>query len=168
MRRCFDRGFRRGTYEGLAYTRSVIQEDYEKINTGNELFMEYRYCNMLTVLSVCFTYSAGMPILYPIATLYFFISYWVEKLLVLRFYKKPVLFNGFLSQGIVYWFKYILCAHIVFAYLMFSNAQILKSSSTVIDDYGAYEGYYGSEQFFHDVYIDSERPDFTAANVEFH
>ena len=68
---------------------------------GLQLTMEYRYCNMLMMLSVCFTYSAGMPILYPIGTLYFFISYWVEKILVLRFYSKPVMFNGYLAQGVV-------------------------------------------------------------------
>jgi hypothetical protein len=127
-RRCFDRGFKLSDDAGLGHTLKVIQEDYEDVNTGNELFMEYRYCNMLTMLSVCFTYSAGMPILYPIAGLYFFISYWVEKLLILRFYKKPPVFNSHLAKNVTSWFKIILYIHIFMAYLMFSNTQIMLST----------------------------------------
>ena len=35
--------------------------------------LEFRYSNMLIVLAVTFFYSSGMPILYPIAALFFVI-----------------------------------------------------------------------------------------------
>ena len=34
-------------------------------------------------------YSSGMPMLYPIGFVSFFVTYWVDKFLFLRVYKKP-------------------------------------------------------------------------------
>lgn len=39
---------------------------------------------------VALIFSAGMPVLLPIAMMWFFVAYWVDKVLVLRFYRSPV------------------------------------------------------------------------------
>ena len=49
--------------------------------------LEFRYSNMLIVLAVAFFYSSGIPILYPLAALFFFITYWTDKWLLFRYYK---------------------------------------------------------------------------------
>ena len=39
------------------------------------------------------TFSAGLPILYPIAFLYCFVTYWADKYLMLNFNRKTTAFN---------------------------------------------------------------------------
>lgn len=43
-------------------------------------------------------YSAGMPILYPVAICTFFLSYWFDKIAVLKFYRKPPTYSVELPQ----------------------------------------------------------------------
>jgi len=71
-------------------TKQLGQEYYEDINTGNEFMFEFRYSNLLTVLAVALLYSGGLPIMYPTAAMFFFISYWVDKCLLFRCYRKPI------------------------------------------------------------------------------
>ena len=57
------------------------------MNVGIEFMLEYRYANMLAILSVTFLYSSGIPLLYPLACIFFFVTYWVDKFLLLRCYR---------------------------------------------------------------------------------
>ena len=110
------------------HTKKLTQEDYENINLGAEFMFEFRYSNMLTVLSVTFLYSGGMPILYPVAALFFFISYWVDKCLLLRCYRKPIKFDERLARSTLGFFKYILILHIIGFFIMYSLTPILQNS----------------------------------------
>ncbi len=77
LKRWYDRGFtctRRNT-------KAVIQEDYEKINSGPEFSLDSRYAQVLTLIFTVFMFSAGLPILYMIGFVYFFFTYWVDKIL---------------------------------------------------------------------------------------
>ena len=82
-RRCYDRRFTLNSKK----TRQILQQDYESLNVGNEFMMEFRYANMLGILSVTFFYSSGIPLLYPIACLFFIVTYWIDKFLLFRCYK---------------------------------------------------------------------------------
>lgn len=44
---------------------------------------------MVTVIYIVMFYGSGIPILYLIAAVYFFVTYWVEKIMILRYYRKP-------------------------------------------------------------------------------
>jgi hypothetical protein len=76
MRRCWDRKCTCNRKK----TKQLLQEDYEEINTGSEFELDDRYSQFLTVLFTIFMYSSGIPILYPIAFLSIFITYWCDKL----------------------------------------------------------------------------------------
>jgi len=89
--------------------------------------LEFRYANMLTVLAVTFLYSGGMPILYPIAALYFFVAYWMDKCLLFCCYRKPIQFDSYLARSSVALYKYILILHILGFILMFGLTPILPT-----------------------------------------
>ena len=130
----------------------MIQQDYEDINTGNEFMLEFRYSNMLIVLSLALFYSSGIPILYPMAAVFFFITYFTDKWLLLRYYRKPPKFNCYLARKTLVWFKYIIVMHVIGGILMYSNSSILpyqednerKSLSELLDSY-THETYDNSE-----------------------
>ena len=87
--------------------------------------LEFRYSNMLIVLSVAFFYSSGIPILYPIAALFFLVTYITDKWLLFRYYARPPMYNSYLPRKTLEWFKYILLLHIIGGVLMYSNSSIL-------------------------------------------
>ena len=82
----------------MTRTRKLMQQDYEDVNTGNEFMLEYRYSNILSILAVIFMYSSGMPILYVFGAFYFFSTYWIDKWLLFRYYKKPVMFDSYIAR----------------------------------------------------------------------
>jgi len=104
-----------------------VQEDYEDINSGNDFMFEFRYSNMLTVLAVAFLYSGGMPIMYPTAAIFFFITYWVDKGLLFRYYRKPIKFDNYMAKRTLGFFKFILLGHIAGFLLMYSLTPILQN-----------------------------------------
>lgn len=120
--RCWDRGCTCDEKK----TKQLVQEDYEDKNTGAEFMFEFRYSNILTVLAVAFLYSGGLPILYPVAAIFFFITYWMDKCLLFHCYRKPVQFDNYLAKGTLGYFKYILVGHIAGFLLMYGLTPILQ------------------------------------------
>ena len=88
---------------------------------------EFRYTNILTVLAVAFLYSGGLPIMYPTAMIFFFITYWMDKCLLLRCYRRPIKFDNYLAKGTVSYFKFILLGHIAGFLLMYGLTPILQT-----------------------------------------
>lgn len=130
IKRCWDR---RCTYN-LHKSRKLIQQDYEDVNTGNEFMLEFRYSNILAILAVIFMYSSSMPILYCFGVFYFFITYWIDKVLLFHYYKKPVMFDSFIARKSLNWFKYILLLHCIGFVVMFSNSEIIPIITESNDD----------------------------------
>ena len=106
-----------------------MQEDYENKNTGNDFMFEFRYSNMLTVLAVAYLYSGGMPIMYPVGAVFFFLTYWFDKCLLFNCYRRPIKFDNYLSKRTLGYFKYILMGHIAGFLLMYGFTPILQSDS---------------------------------------
>lgn len=71
------------------------------------------------------TFSSGMPILYPIACLNYFILFWVYKILLTKHYQKTNSFNEELPQFSMFYFKMGVALHLIIAAFMFSNTSIV-------------------------------------------
>ena len=106
-------------------TRKYLQKDYEQINLGSEFDIEARYSNMLVVIGVTFLYSGAMPVLYISSGLFFFVTYWVDKYLLLRCYRKPIKFNDYMATKTLTFNKYFIILHVIGFTLMFGLTPIL-------------------------------------------
>ena len=111
-------------------TKKVLQKDYEDINLGGDFDMETRYSNMLVVLTVTFIYSGGMPILYASSALFFIVTYWVDKCLLLRCYRKPIKYNNHMAGASLSFYKYICALHLISFLFMFGVTPILPTRVT--------------------------------------
>ena len=121
--RCLDRGCTTNAKK----TKALTQEEYEDKNTGAEFMFEFRYTSLLVVLGVAFLYSGGMPVMYPTAAGYFFLTYWMDKCLLFRCYRKPIQFDNYLARHTLDLFKYILVLHIAGFLLMYGLTPILQN-----------------------------------------
>lgn len=82
---------------------------------------------MLVVVLLAFTYGPGLPIMYLLACLYFFVSYWTDKIMILYNHRKPIYFDEMLALQTTWWLKLGLVLHLIVGVLMFSNAHILPA-----------------------------------------
>lgn len=82
------------------------------------------------------TYSSGLPILYFIAFLSFIVTYWTDKILVLRFYRKTEGFTPELSKTAIKCLPTCLLLHALIGHLMFSSPRVLHSGDPTGSDSG--------------------------------
>jgi len=87
--------------------------------------MEFRYSTMLTNIFMTFIYSTGMPVLYPICCLSFFLTYWVDKTLFIKYYKTPPRYDMALMKNVRSLLKYAVIIHFGVGFYMISNTSIL-------------------------------------------
>jgi len=106
----------------------VTQAEYEDLYTGPEFILQLRYSQILAQIFITVTFSSGLPILYLITFASLFISFWVDKFLMLRFFRKQNKFTSSLSASFVALLPFAIVAHIVYGFFIFSHPNILKST----------------------------------------
>lgn len=72
-------------------------------------------------------YSAGLPILFLITAANFFIIYWIDKWLLLRFYKTPKNYDEMAINYSLNQMKFAFLFHFFIGAMVFSNEKILTS-----------------------------------------
>lgn len=84
--------------------------------------------SLLTYVFITMFYSGGLPLLYPISATYFFVTYWTDKYLLTKFYKKPPTYNTRIAKGALYLFKWAFLVHFIIAFNMYEVSSILRTS----------------------------------------
>ena len=80
---------------------------------------------MMTMIYVVMFYGSGIPVLYLVAAIYFFVTYWTDKFLILHYYRKPEFLDHRLAIQILGWMKVAVLLHLAGGILMYSNSNIL-------------------------------------------
>ena len=72
-------------------------------------------------------YSAGLPILFLITAFNFFVIYWIDKWLLLRFYRTPKNYDELCINFSLTEMKFSFLFHFVIGAVVYSNEKILTS-----------------------------------------
>ena len=72
-------------------------------------------------------FSAGMPILYFFAALFYFLFYWIYKVLLLKFYSRTTRFNEVIPQYSMQFIKFGLLMHGLTSLVILSNSDLMYS-----------------------------------------
>lgn len=88
--------------------------------------------SLLTYVFVTLFFGGGLPLLYPISALYFGVTYWVDKYLLTKHYRKPPSYNTRIAKGALFWFKWALLIHCVITVRMISTTEILMNDGEEI------------------------------------
>lgn len=97
-RRCTDRGTRCCDKHSSV---SLSQGAYNKLFEGPTFDVALRYSAALNTVFVTLMYSAGLPLLLPMAFVSFFISYWIDKYALLRVCNMPHRYDAAVSVASV-------------------------------------------------------------------
>lgn len=111
-------------------SKKLIQSDYEELYIGPEFALNARFAQIVAVIWVTFMYSPALPVLFPLAAVNFTLIFWVDKYLLLRFYRTPKNYDEQAIQHTLGQLKYAFLFHFVIGALVYSNRRILSSSGT--------------------------------------
>ena len=89
--------------------------------------MHFKYSAILNVTFVTFMYGLAIPLLFPIALLFFIIQYCVEKLCITYYYKKPPMYDEKLNLSAIATLKWAPVFMMLFGYWIMGNRQIFHN-----------------------------------------
>lgn len=131
-------------------TKQLLQEDYEEMNLGSEFLLEFRYSTLLTTIFMIFMYSSGLPLLYLIAFISFFFTYWFDKLFLLKWYRRPPAYTLHLSRKTRAIMRFSMIPHFFIGLYMYTNSTIITPTSLSSQLYQYIHSsnpYFNSERF---------------------
>ena len=108
-------------------TRQASQSAYEDMYTGPEFILQLRLAQVMSVIFVTMSLSSGMPILYLVCVVVFFVTYWVDKYLLLRFFRMTEGYTKFLTQNVIALLPLAVVLHVFFGFFILSAPNILTS-----------------------------------------
>ena len=79
-------------------TKKLTTHEYLKLHIGPEFSIGTRYAQILSTIFIILFYSSGMPILYLCCFLFFTILYWIDKWMILRYYRTPPHMDLYMSK----------------------------------------------------------------------
>lgn len=109
-------------------SRKVLQSDYEELYIGPEFDIDARLAQVVAIIWVTFMYSPGLPVLFLITAINFVIVYWIDKWLLLRFYRTPKNYDEICINFSLNEMKIAFIFHFILGSAIYSNDKILTSS----------------------------------------
>jgi len=102
----------------------VLQQDLNEIYEGYDFTLWDRYSYILTIVFFVVTFSPGLPILMPLGAAFCFVIYWIDKWLLLRFYKKPPAFTCKINTKAFEILPYAILCHAIIALFVYTSPDI--------------------------------------------
>jgi hypothetical protein len=125
-----DRGYKMKENDdiGNLMTKKEMQEEVNELYTGSEMLSDTMYSMNYTYFWAVLFYSTGCPILYPLACVFYFVQYWYQKTLSLKYYRRSSKFSHHLPIESTSYLRVAVFMHAVMAYMMLSDDGLLPGS----------------------------------------
>lgn len=104
---------------------TVLQSELNNAYLGSDFLLSTRYGMLLNSMFTCFMYSSGMPILLFIGVFIFFVTFWVDKIQLLRVSSSPPQYDARLAIYVVKKFKWAILIHMLIGCWVFSASDEL-------------------------------------------
>ena len=99
----------------------VTQAQMDELFVGAQFHTPPRYPLVITMVVVSLVYSAGLPMLLPLAAFGFMLQYAVDKWMLLRFYRKPPAYDEGMTRLLITIMPWAALIHFGFAVWQFSS-----------------------------------------------
>ncbi len=108
-------------------TKCKTVQQYVNLYAGPNYLMHFKYSSIMNMVFVTFMYGLAIPLLFPIATIYFIVMYSVEKLCLTYYFKKPPMFDEKLNESAIGTLKWAPVFMMIFGYWIMGNNQIFNN-----------------------------------------
>jgi len=120
----------RGCLRCCCWRRAKTQQELNGMFVGPEFDLAVKYAVVLNLVFSCFLYSGGMPLLNCFCFLGLLFIYWTDKYLVLRYYKKPPVYNETLNTQAVNFLPLSVIFHCAVSLYMYgSDGEVLPEGT---------------------------------------
>jgi len=120
FKRCLDRGCTRNEKK----TKKIVQTEYEELYSGKQIEYDNRLSVLIAMIWVVMMFSVAIPVLYLAGVLLCFFTYWTDKFLLLKFYRKPPRHGSHLAHRARNIIELSLIVHLFTGLYMLSNPEI--------------------------------------------
>lgn len=108
-------------------TKTITIYQYVEIYSGPVYMIHYKYAAILNVTFIAFMFGAGLPVLFPVASISMLTLYIVEKLMIFYSYRQPPTYDAELNDSVLGLLSYAPILFFSFGYWMLSNKQIFSN-----------------------------------------
>lgn len=104
--------------------RKKTQSELNQLYLGPAYDLASKMAVALNIISSCFYYSGGIPLLNVVCFVSLVVIYWIEKFLIVHHYRKPPHFNQKLNTSALIILFFILLSHCIFSLFMYTSETI--------------------------------------------
>ncbi len=108
----------------------VLQSDLNEYYEGYEFTLWDRYAYILSITYFVVTFSPGLPMLMPLGALFCLIIYWIDKYMLLRFYKKPPAYTAKVNTKAFDILPYCVLLHSILALFVYTAPDVYAEDVT--------------------------------------
>jgi len=117
---------------GPHITKQATQDDLIDKYVGAEFKLEKRYAKQLTIIFLVLLFSGGMPYLYVAGMCYFAFILLVDKVLFVKWYRKPMAYGGALATVVAKLLPYAVFGHVSLSMWMYTDNTVFPVDSDSI------------------------------------
>lgn len=88
----------------------------------------------MSTLLVILTFSSGMPILYVIGFMFYSLTYIVNKVSLIKFYRREISLNRILPLESAKYFNTAIMIHIFFGCMMLTDTSLFRTKDAPTDE----------------------------------
>jgi hypothetical protein len=136
LRRLKDRGFKPNLKKDLEdedddepNSKFKVQKDLNDLYTGQCFEGAGTFSRIMSTLMVILSYSSGLPVLYIIGAIFFFFTYYVNKIVLYKYYQKSLDLNRVVPQYSMEFLNLCLFLHIIVGGFMITNPTLFATQS---------------------------------------
>ena len=104
--------------------KAVIQKDMNENSYGPPYDLTAKYALALNVIFVTLFYSSGLPLVLLLGTASLFLQFWVEKYLLLRYNRKPPVYDVTLNYVVISLLPVAVILHLLIGIWMYGAPEI--------------------------------------------
>ena len=104
--------------------RKTTQYELNMLYIGPEHDIAGKTAITLNIISSCFLYSGGIPLLNMICFVSLFLIYWIEKFLIVNYYRKPPVYDQGVNQRLQTILPFAILLHCGFSLYMYGSDAI--------------------------------------------
>ena len=129
-----DQGWERDAEERKYKTKQTQIYGYLDLYTGPDYIVHYKYSSILNIIYVTMMYGLGMPVLFPIAIISFFIFWATERYQIAYTYQLPPAMDDKMTQNAMTLLSYTPILFLLNGFWMLGNRQIFENVVNEIAD----------------------------------
>ena len=111
----------------------ATQDQMNDYFLGPEFDLSKRYAQTIATIFLCLSLGSGMPVLYVVGFFSILVTYWVDKFLLMRHYRRPPAYNYKLGQKSIQWLFFALVVHTLVAIYSYGSGEVFATDSQAGD-----------------------------------